>query len=56
VDVKCHLRSGRLVHVLPEWRSELAPVFALFPSNRQLPNRVRVFVDAMADLLARRAG
>jgi DNA-binding transcriptional LysR family regulator len=55
-DVKCHLRSGRLVHVLPEWRSEAAPVCALFPSSRQLPARVRVFVDAIADLLARRVG
>jgi DNA-binding transcriptional LysR family regulator len=56
VDVQCHLRSGRLVHVLPEWRGEEAPVCALFPSSRQLPARARVFVDAMADLLARSAG
>jgi DNA-binding transcriptional LysR family regulator len=56
VDVKDHLRSGRLVHVLPEWRSEPAPVCALFPSSRQLPTRARVFVDAMVDSLARRAG
>jgi DNA-binding transcriptional LysR family regulator len=56
VDVKCHLRSGRLIHVLPEWRGEPAPDCALFPSSRQLPTRVRVFIDAMADSLARRAG
>ena len=56
VDVKCHVRSGRLVHVLPEWRGEPAPVCALFPSSRQLPTRARVFVDAMVDSLARRAG
>jgi DNA-binding transcriptional LysR family regulator len=56
VDVKDHLRSGRLVHVLPEWRSESAPVCALFPSSRQLPARVRVFIDAIVDSLARRAG
>jgi DNA-binding transcriptional LysR family regulator len=56
VDVQCYLRSGRLVHVLPEWRGEAAPVCALFPSSRQLPARAHVFVDAMADLLARRAG
>ncbi len=55
VDVARHLGSGRLVHVLPEWRSKPAPVCALFPSSRQLPVRVRVFIDAMADLLARRA-
>jgi DNA-binding transcriptional LysR family regulator len=51
VDVKDHLRSGRLVHVLQEWRSEPAPVCALFPSNRQLPTRVRAFIDAMVDSL-----
>jgi DNA-binding transcriptional LysR family regulator len=55
VDVKGHLRSGRLVHVLPEWRSDPAPVCALFPSSRQLSTRVRVFIDAMADSLVRRA-
>ncbi len=55
VDVKDHLRSGRLVHVLRDWRSESAPVCALFPSSRQLPTRVRVFIDAMVDSLVRRA-
>jgi DNA-binding transcriptional LysR family regulator len=56
VDVKDHLRAGRLVHVLPGWRSESAPVCALFPSSRQLPARVRVFVDAMLDSLGGSAG
>src|SRR5438552_10757125 len=56
VDVKDYLRSGRLVHVLPEWRSDPAPVCALFPSRRQLPIRVRVFVDAMVDSFTQRAG
>jgi DNA-binding transcriptional LysR family regulator len=56
VDVNCHLRAGRLVHVLREWRSKPAPVCALFPSNRQLPARTRVFIEAtlaaMAKLIA----
>ncbi len=56
VDVKEYLRSGRLVHVLQEWRSEPAPVCALFPSSRQLPTRVRVLIDAMVDSLVQRAG
>ncbi len=56
VDVKSYLRSGRLIHVLPEWRSEPAPVCALFPSNRQLPTRARVFIDAMVGTLVRRVG
>ncbi len=53
VDVKRHLHSGRLVHVLPEWRSEPAPVCALFPSNRQLPARTRVFIEATFAALAK---
>src|SRR6266853_2651775 len=56
VDVKDYLRSGRLVHVLPEWRSDPAPVCALFPSRRQLPTRVRLFLDAMVDRLSRFGG
>jgi LysR family transcriptional activator of dmlA len=51
IDVEPDLRSGRLVHVLPDWRSDPAPICALFPSNRLIPTRVRLFVDAMADRL-----
>jgi DNA-binding transcriptional LysR family regulator len=53
VDVEPDLRTGRLVRVLPSWRSDPAPVCALFPSNRQLPTRVRLFLDAMGDRLSR---
>jgi DNA-binding transcriptional LysR family regulator len=54
VDVEPYLRAGRLVHVLPEWRSEPAPVCAVFPASHQVPARVRLFVDAMAESLDRR--
>jgi DNA-binding transcriptional LysR family regulator len=56
VDVEPDLHAGRLVRVLPAWRSDPAPVCALFPSNRQLPTRVRLFLDAMVDRLSRFAG
>ncbi|HZZ24934.1 MAG TPA: LysR family transcriptional regulator [Roseiarcus sp.] len=52
VDVALDVRAGRLIRVLPEWRSEPTPVCALFPSNPRLPLRVRLFLDAMADRLA----
>ena len=55
VDLEPELRAGRLVHVLPEWRSDPAPVCALFPSARQLPSRVRLFIDGMSDWLDKRA-
>jgi DNA-binding transcriptional LysR family regulator len=56
VDVEPEVRAGRLVHVLPEWRSDPAPVCALFPSSRQLPIRVRLFIDAMAEWVNKRVG
>jgi DNA-binding transcriptional LysR family regulator len=56
VDVEPDLRTGRLVHVLPGWRSDPAPVCVLFPSSPQLPSRVRLLIDAMADWLNKRAG
>jgi DNA-binding transcriptional LysR family regulator len=54
VDVEPDLRTGRLVHVLQGWRSDPAPVCTLYPSNRQLPSRVRLFIDAMAGWLNNR--
>jgi DNA-binding transcriptional LysR family regulator len=56
VDVEPDLRTGRLVHVLRGWRSDPAPVCTLYPSSRQLASRVRLFIDAMADWLDKRAG
>ena len=53
VNVEPDLRGRRLVQVLREWRCDPAPVCALFPSGRQLPTRVRLFLDAMVDRLSR---
>jgi DNA-binding transcriptional LysR family regulator len=52
VDVEADLAAGRLVHVLPEWRTASAPVCAIFPSKRLVPTRVRLFVDAIAERFA----
>lgn len=48
IYVASDLAAGRLVQVLPEWRSDPAPVCALFPHYRHMPTRVRLFVDALA--------
>lgn len=53
VDVASDLSTGRLVRVLPEWRSEPAPVCALFPSGRQLPTRVHLFLESISKRLRR---
>ncbi|PKR50006.1 LysR family transcriptional regulator [Thalassospira povalilytica] len=46
------LRAGRLVEVLPDFPPDPMPVSVLYPQNRQLSTRVRVFVDWLADLFA----
>jgi DNA-binding transcriptional LysR family regulator len=46
-----HLRARRLVRVLPDHRGEARPIHALYPRNRHLLPKVRVFVDFLATLL-----
>jgi DNA-binding transcriptional LysR family regulator len=52
VDVASDLAAERLVRVLPDWRSDPAPVCALFAQNRQMPTRVRLFLDALTARMA----
>jgi DNA-binding transcriptional LysR family regulator len=42
------IASGRLVRLLPKWASPQVPVFAVYPSRKFLPSRLRVFLDALA--------
>jgi DNA-binding transcriptional LysR family regulator len=46
------LARGQLVQILPEWNVEPIPLFIVYPSNRHLSNKVRVFVDWLVKLLA----
>jgi LysR family transcriptional regulator for bpeEF and oprC len=47
-----HLRSGALLPVLLDWCSEAAPLYVVYPENRHLSNKVRVFIDWVAALFA----
>jgi len=44
--------AGRLVEVLPQHRPPAMPIYAVMPGNRMLPVRVRVLLDALAELAA----
>ena len=48
IYVASDLAAGRLVPVLPEWETEPAPVCALFPRQRQMPTRLRLFLETLA--------
>lgn len=53
--VKDALASGRLKHVLAGWEIEPLPVWIMYPQNRHLSAKVRVFVEWIADLFSARA-
>lgn len=46
------IASGQLVVLLPGWRSETIPIHAVYPQNRHLSAKVRVFVDWVTELFA----
>jgi len=46
------IRSGRLVRLLPDWSLPRAGIHAVYPSGRQVPPRVRSFLDFYRDYLA----
>ena len=51
-DIARYLRSGRLVPVLPGYRTPDADIYAVWPQRHQLSARVRAFVDFAAAQMA----
>lgn len=45
------LKKGDLVHVLSEWHTQPLPLHVVYPPNRHMSNKVRVFVDWLVRLL-----
>ncbi|MGY0195715.1 LysR substrate-binding domain-containing protein [Leptothrix sp. BB-4] len=53
-DIERHLRSGRLVQVLPQCHTPDADIHAVYPQRHQLAARVRAFVDFVAAAFQKR--
>jgi DNA-binding transcriptional LysR family regulator len=47
------LRAGRLEHVLPEYGSETAPAYVVYPSRQHLAPRTRVVIDFLIEEVRR---
>lgn len=45
------LAEGRVVRCLPDWEPDHRDIWAVFPSNRFMTQRVRLFVDHLAEAL-----
>lgn len=50
------IRDGRMVSILEDWSNEPMPVHVVYPQNRHLSTKVRVFVDWVAELFAAHPG
>ncbi|HEY3046218.1 MAG TPA: LysR family transcriptional regulator [Polaromonas sp.] len=50
--VQNHISNGALEPLFPGWCTEAKPIFVVYPPNRHLSNKVRVFVDWIAELFA----
>jgi LysR family transcriptional regulator for bpeEF and oprC len=48
-----HIAAGRLVPLLLDWCADTIPIHVVYPPNRHLSTKLRVFVDWVADLFAR---
>lgn len=46
------LEAGRLVEVLPDYPPSATPLSVLYPQNRQLPPRLRVFLNWLVTIFA----
>lgn len=51
--VQDHISSGELEPLFTEWCGGAVPLHVVYPPNRHLSNKVRVFVDWIAELFAR---
>jgi LysR family transcriptional regulator, transcriptional activator for dmlA len=54
-DIARYLKSGRLVQVLPQWRTPEADIYAVWPQRHQHSARVRAFVEFLAESFSSRA-
>jgi LysR family transcriptional regulator, transcriptional activator for dmlA len=52
-DIQRHLRSGRLVALLPQYHAPNADIYAVYPQRHKASARVRAFVDFVAQSLSR---
>ena len=52
-EAQPHFASGALVPLLLDWCADSIPIYVVYPPNRHLSTKLRVFVDWVADLFAR---
>ncbi len=52
---RAHLARGELVPLFEDWRLDPMPLYLAYPPNRHVSIKLRVFIDWVAELMARHA-
>jgi DNA-binding transcriptional LysR family regulator len=52
---KAHVEVGELVRLFENWRFDPMPIYVVFPPNRHVSAKLRVFIDWIAELMATHA-
>jgi LysR family transcriptional regulator for bpeEF and oprC len=52
-EAQPHFANGELVPLLLDWCADSIPIYVVYPPNRHLSTKLRVFVDWVAELFAR---
>jgi len=52
LGIESLLEEGRLVELFPDWRDEVFPLYAYFPSRHLAPAKTRAFLDFVVSLHA----
>lgn len=55
-DIRKYLASGRLVQVLPQYRTPDADIYAVYPPRHQTTARVRAFVEFLSESMREPVG
>lgn len=50
------IKAGRLVEILKKWRPQAYPFHVVYPSNRHVTHRLRVFMDWLVDHFPAKVG
>ena len=47
--VEKDIKSGYLAQILPRYKSDFLPINVIYPNKKNLPIRVRFFIDALIE-------
>jgi len=49
--VQSHIDQGELVELLPDWQADESGIYAVYPTRRHLPAKVRLMIDFLVEQL-----